>query len=138
MTEDIIKLPEYPDFEDLHTIHSEGSFWDHNEIDNLNSTLIRTVLNLKEITRQINDYERQRTQLDVEYKHKFRRLMVDSTVKTESQKKRIAEIECEDLEFRLAYIDEVINELTKISQSLRIDLDILKTIGFNIRQELKL
>ena len=64
--------------------------------------------------------------------------MVDSTVKTESQKKRIAEIECEDLEFRLAYIDEVINELTKISQSLRVDLDILKTIGFNIRQELKL
>lgn len=138
MEEDIIKLPEYPDFDSLHTVHSDGSFWDHHEIDNLNSTLIRTVLNLKEVTRKINNYERERTNLDLEYKHKFRRLMVDSTVKTEGQKRRIAEIECEDLEFRLAYINEIINELTKISQSLRVDLDILKTIGFNLRQEMKL
>ena len=64
--------------------------------------------------------------------------MVDSTIKTESQKKRLAEIECEDIEFQLAYINEIINELTKISQSLRIDLDVLKTIGFNIRQEMKI
>lgn len=135
---DIIQLPHYPNFEELHTISSTGSFWDSRDVDNLNATLIRTVLNLKEVTRQINDYERQRTQLDLEYKHKFRQLMVDSTIKTESQKKRLAEIECEDIEFQLAYINEIINELTKISQSLRIDLDVLKTIGFNIRQEMKI
>ena len=135
---DIIQLPQYPNFEELHTINSTGSFWDSRDVDNLNATLIRTVLNLKEVTRQINDYERQRTQLDLEYKHKFRQLMVDSTIKTESQKKRLAEIECEDIEFQLAYINEIINELTKISQSLRIDLDVLKTIGFNVRQEMKI
>ena len=135
---DIIQLPHYPDFEELHTISSSGSFWDNRDVDNLNATLIRTVLNLKEVTRQINEYERKRTQLDLEYKHKYRLLMVDSTAKTESQKKRVAEIECEEIEFQLAYVNEIINELTKISQSLRIDLDVLKTIGFNIRQEMKI
>jgi len=53
-------------------------------------------------------------------------------------KKQLAEIACEDYDIKLAFINEVIKELTRISAGLRIDLDILKTLSFNIRQEMKI
>ena len=83
-------------------------------------------------------YEREKTEIELNRNRIYRTTVLSSTAKTESMKKQLAEIACEDYDIKLAFINEVIKELTRISAGLRIDLDILKTLSFNIRQEMKI
>ncbi len=131
-------MPEFPSWEGLESIDSAGSFWDTQELSHLNNTLIRTVVNLKEVSRQLTKYEREKTEVELNRNRIYRTTVLSSTAKTESMKKQLAEIACEDYDIKLAFINEVIKELTRISAGLRIDLDILKTLSFNIRQEMKI
>lgn len=131
-------MPEFPSWEGLESIDSAGSFWDTQELSHLNNTLIRTVINLKEVSRQLTKYEREKTEVELNRNRIYRTTVLSSTAKTESMKKQLAEIACEDYDIKLAFINEVIKELTRISAGLRIDLDILKTLSFNIRQEMKI
>lgn len=131
-------MPEFPSWEGLESIDSAGSFWDTQELSHLNNTLIRTVVNLKEVSRQLTKYEREKTEVELNRNRIYRTTILSSTAKTESMKKQLAEIACEDYDIKLAFINEVIKELTRISAGLRIDLDILKTLSFNIRQEMKI
>lgn len=138
MSNTTIKMPEFPSWEGLESIDSAGSFWDIQELSHLNNTLIRTVVNLKEVSRQLTKYEREKTEVELNRNRIYRTTVLSSTAKTESMKKQLAEIACEDYDIKLAFINEVIKELTRISAGLRIDLDILKTLSFNIRQEMKI
>lgn len=138
MSNTTIKMPEFPSWEGLESIDSAGSFWDTQELSHLNNTLIRTVVNLKEVSRQLTKYEREKTEVELNRNRIYRTTILSSTAKTESMKKQLAEIACEDYDIKLAFINEVIKELTRISAGLRIDLDILKTLSFNIRQEMKI
>ena len=138
MSNTTIKMPEFPSWEGLESIDSTGSFWDTQELSHLNNTLIRTVVNLKEVSRQLTKYEREKTEVELNRNRIYRTTVLSSTAKTESMKKQLAEIACEDYDIKLAFINEVIKELTRISAGLRIDLDILKTLSFNIRQEMKI
>lgn len=138
MSNTTIKMPEFPSWEGLESIDSAGSFWDTQELSHLNNTLIRTVVNLKEVSRQLTKYEREKTEIELNRNRIYRTTVLSSTAKTESMKKQLAEIACEDYDIKLAFINEVIKELTRISAGLRIDLDILKTLSFNIRQEMKI
>ena len=138
MSNTTIKMPEFPSWEGLESIDSAGSFWDTQELSHLNNTLIRTVVNLKEVSRQLTKYEREKTEVELNRNRIYRTTVLSSTAKTESMKKQLAEIACEDYDIKLAFINEVIKELTRISVGLRIDLDILKTLSFNIRQEMKI
>lgn len=138
MSNTTIKMPEFPSWEGLESIDSAGSFWDTQELSHLNNTLIRTVVNLKEVSRQLTKYEREKTEVELTRNRIYRTTVLSSTAKTESMKKQLAEIACEDYDIKLAFINEVIKELTRISAGLRIDLDILKTLSFNIRQEMKI
>ena len=45
---------------------------------------------------------------------------------------------CEEYEVKILYYTEIIKQLNRISQNYRTDLDVLKTLCFNIRQEMKL
>lgn len=138
MSNTTIKMPEFPSWEGLESIDSAGSFWDTQELSHLNNTLIRTAVNLKEVSRQLTKYEREKTEVELNRNRIYRTTVLSSTAKTESMKKQLAEIACEDYDIKLAFINEVIKELTRISAGLRIDLDILKTLSFNIRQEMKI
>lgn len=138
MSNTTIKMPEFPSWEGLESIDSAGSFWDTQELSHLNNTLIRTVVNLKEVSRQLTKYEREKTEVELNRNRIYRTTVLSSTAKTESMKKQLAEIACEDYDIKLAFINEIIKELTRISAGLRIDLDILKTLSFNIRQEMKI
>lgn len=137
-----IKLPNsncvFPEWEEKLELNYCDSFWDSEDMDNLNKTLINTGLALKRINNELQENERIRLQKELEYKQKFRREMQSASGRTEAQKKIVAEINCEELETELVYYDQLTKELTKLSNSLRIDLDILKTIGFNLRQEMKI
>ena len=138
MSNTTIKMPEFPSWEGLESIDSAGSFWDTQELSHLNNTLTRTVVNLNEVSRQLTKYEREKTEVELNRNRIYRTTVLSSTAKTESMKKQLAEIACEDYDIKLAFINEVIKELTRISAGLRMDLDILKTLSFNIRQEMKI
>lgn len=133
-----LKLPDFPDWSGLDAVDYSGSFWDNQDMINLNATLIHTALNLKKVNQEITKYERQKVKIEIAYKRKYRSILLSSSAKTEGQKKLMAELECQEEEWRLAYLDEVIKELNRISLTLRQDLDTLKTLGHNLRQEMRL
>lgn len=135
---DTLKLPEFPNWAEMESIDYGGSFWNDNDISNLNSTLIKTAINLKTLNSELTKYERKKVKKEIEYKHKYRTSLLESNGKTESQKKLLAEIACSELEWQIEYLNEVIKELNRLSVTLRTELDILKTIGHNLRQEMKL
>lgn len=135
-----IKIPgfdkEFPNWSK--TLNYSDTFLDQEDMSNLNSALINTGLSLKRVNAEIEKYDRIKRIKELEYKRKFRREIVDAQAATASQRKAIADINCEELESEVAYYTSVVDELTRISSVLRTDLDILKTIGFNLRQELKI
>ena len=119
-----------PDYED--------TFLDSNDFDTLNNKLISIGLSLKNINMKLSTHEKTKALLDVEYKRKYREAFTNAEPKTESHRKIYAEIACEDLELKIIYIDQIIKELTRLSYSLRTELEILQTIGHNIRREMTL
>ena len=102
-----------PDFKNVNPNQDNyiDNFWDSMKVEEHNKTLISTVLQMNEVNNQINLY---------------------------SQKKVKAELACEKLEIRVVYLTEIIRELNQKATQLRTELDVLKTIGFNIRQEMKI
>lgn len=137
-TFDLIKLPSFPDSNKLLENELEGLFWDSQEINDLNKTLVLTVKKLRLINSKINKYEREKTKAQLEFKHKKRRAIIEAEGSSQKEKSIVAEIECEEEEMKIAYLDEVISELTRESQSIRLELDTLKTLGMNLRQEMRL
>lgn len=137
-TFDLIKLPSFPDSNKLLENELEGLFWDSQEINDLNKTLVLTVKKLRLINSKINKYEREKTKAQLEFKHKKRRAIIEAEGSSQKEKSIVAEIECEEEEMKIAYLEEVISELTRESQSIRLELDTLKTLGMNLRQEMRL
>ena len=64
--------------------------------------------------------------------------MKNTDSKNENQRKILTEIECEELELKSMYYEELVRELNRKSMEIRTAINVLNTIGFNIRQELKL
>lgn len=127
-----------PTFDNLKNIDGKGLFWDSNEFTDLNSTLIITVKTLRAVSEEITKYERKRSEIALEYKQSIRRFLVESKAKTETQKKQLAEIEYEDLEADLENVEVILKELHRIAGNLKVELDILKTVGHNLRQEARI
>ena len=125
-----IKLPDFKEIEVVSYSNYFDNFWDSLKVEQYNETLISTVLQMNEINNQINEYTQKKVKL------RYHILTVEAANATE--KKILAELACEKLEARLAYLSEIIRELTQKANQLRLELDTLKTIGFNIRQEMKL
>lgn len=128
----------FPSIEELESIDNRGLFWDSQELSDLNSTIINTTKSLRAVSTEISKYERQRMELQLEYKRGMRQSIVHSTAKTETLKKQLAEIEHEDLEADLEVLEAILRELNRIAANLRLELDTLKTIGHNLRQEMRL
>lgn len=134
MTEKILKLPKFPKKEEYTT----ESFLDNTQIENLDKALISALLKLREISKKLDDYSRKKVERETIYKHKYRKFLLSAEGKTESQKKLLAEIACEEEEIAVAYLDEVIKELTRYSYNLKTEIDVIKTLGNNARTELRL
>lgn len=131
-------IPPIPDWNKDNKFNYEDTFLDSNDFDTLNNKLISIGLSLKNINMKLSTHEKTKALLDVEYKRKYREAFTNAEPKTESHRKIYAEIACEDLELKIIYIDQIIKELTRLSYSLRTELEILQTIGHNIRREMTL
>ena len=62
-------------------------------------------------------YEREKTEVELNRNRIYRTTVLSSTAKTESMKKQLAEIACEDYDIKLAFINEVIKELLESVQA---------------------
>lgn len=133
-----ISIKPVPDWNKDGKFNYDDTFLDSEDFENLNKELIKTGISLKNINKKLAYYEKQKAQYDVLYKRKYRQAFLNADTKTESHRKIYAEIECEDLELKIIYLDQMIKEITRASFALRTELEILETIGHNIRREMTL
>lgn len=138
MTSENFKFPKFPEWNDLKELDNTGLFWDDQDISNLNTALIKTIIALRSISNELTKYEKKKREVDLALKRKFRSEFLQSTADNSTIRKMLAEVACEELEWKSAYLDEIIKELVKDSNRLRTELDILKTLGHNLRQEMRL
>lgn len=127
-----------PNWDTENKYNYEDTFLDYGELENLNKSLVKIGHQLKYVNKQLSIYEKQKAEIDVQYKQKYRSSFINAQATVESHRKIHAEIACEDLEVKMIYLEQIIKELQRISYSLRTELDILQTIGHNIRRELAL
>lgn len=136
------KNSNYPDFSKLKDIDFQGSFWDKQEFDTINVTLIQTTIKLREINYEIIEYEKKKNQVELLYKRKLRKSILelekDKTIANATQRKLLAELECEELETKLVLYNSILKELLTLANVFRNELDTLKTISHNLRQEMRL
>lgn len=131
------KLPNFPNIltdEDI-----AQTFWGSQNPGLLAEALMQTVVKLKELNKSIIEYERKRVKAELRYKHKFREAYLSQEQnRTEYWKKTNAELACEADEIKMLYYQEVCSELSRKVKEIRDEIDVLKTLSFNYRQEMKL
>lgn len=127
-----------PNWDNENKYNYEDTFLDYGALDDLNKQLASLGHTLKYINRKLAEYEKQKAKCEVAYKREYRESFLAAQVTLESHRKIHAEIACEELEMKNIYLDQIIKELQRLSFSVRTELDILQTIGHNIRRELNL
>ena len=110
----------------------------YNDLSELNNTLVKITQAMVGVNKKLSTYERIQAKTEVQYKRKYRYLLLNSKMSTDSQKKLYAETQCEDLEMKIIYSKEIINELKRTSNTLRNILEIIQTLGNNVRKEMGL
>lgn len=115
----------------------DSNIYDYENIENLNSAINRARNSLFQITERINDYERREKIAKTKYEREWRRAYLKSNEKTESAKKIRADLECEELEDNTIVYEQVRNELNRLSNAIRLELQTLQALGNNLRQQLK-
>lgn len=108
------------------------------DLNEINEKLISIVNNMRVINNKLMKYERIKVKKAAEYNHKFKNSIIEMDSGTDSRKKLLAEIKWEDEALELTYLDQMIKELTRESFFLRTQLDIVNTMGHNIRREMTL
>lgn len=108
----------------------------HDDLTTLNKALVQLSKDLNKINEAIKKTEDYATRLDMQYKHNFRDLVIHSEYKTDSQKKMYAEIACEELEYQLVYYKMLLGQQKRYANTVRLQLDIIQTIGNNVRKEM--
>ncbi len=138
MDKDRLNIPDVPDWNRDNKFNYEDTFLDHTDFDNLNDKLINIGISLQNVNKKLAIHEKERAKIDVTYKRAYREALVNANPKTESLRKVYAEIACEDLELKKLYLDQIIGELTRVGFALRTELEIVQTVGHNIRREMTL
>lgn len=106
----------------------------YEDLDSLNRSLIKIASTLNQLDNKLDKWERAKAKYDVEYKRSYRYQVLHSEMSTESLKKLYAQSECEDLEMKIVYATQIINDLKRRTNTLRSQLEIIQTIGNNIRR----
>lgn len=127
-----------PDWNADKKYNYEDTQLDYNKIENLNTALITLSKKMNLINDKMTTYEKKKTKQEIIYKRHYRREFLSAEVSTESHRKIKAELACEDDEMKLAYLVNILDELQRLSWQLRTQLQILETLGHNLRRELNL
>lgn len=116
----------------------DGMIVDYENLDDLARATNKARRALFVITDKLNEYERKEKLSKLAYDREYRREYLTSSEKTESAKRARAELKCEELENEWQTYVQLNSELTRLSHSMRQELQILQSIGNNLRQQLKI
>lgn len=108
------------------------------DLETLGNAINSARLALFRVTDQINKYERLEKLAKVEYDRSMRREYLSSMEKTDSLRRARASLACESLENEFIKNEQMKIELLRLSNSLRLELQTLQSIGNNIRQQMKM
>lgn len=111
---------------------------DYEDLQQLSGAINAARVALFRVTEQINKYERKEKEAKLRYERAYRRAYLESVEKTEAQKKMRAELACENLENDYIVAEQLKNELSRMSYSLRLELQTLQAVGNNLRQQMKM
>ena len=111
---------------------------DYETLQDLGSAINSARVALFRLTEKINEYERREKDAKIKYERSYRRAYLESTEKTEAQKRIRAELKCEELENEYLVAEQMKSELNRTANSLRLELQTLQAVGNNLRQQMKM
>lgn len=133
-----INLPELKTWSASQIYDYTKQISDYEDLNQLGAATNAARIALFKITEKINQYERKEKTAKLQYDRAYRRAYLSSAEKTESMKRLRAELYCEDLENDYVVAEQLKNELSRMSYSLRLELQTLQAIGNNLRQQMKM
>lgn len=131
-----IKLPKFREKIDFYDYESEIE--DYEALEDVTSSTNAARLALFRVTEEINECERKVSQYKLAYDRAYRRyyLSLDS-VKPDSVRRMRAEMKAEKFEDKLIVQEQFKSELSRLANSLRLELQALQGIGNNVRQQMR-
>jgi len=111
---------------------------DYESLEELNSSIQQARLALFRVMDDINTFERHEKRAKAKYARQHRREYMSASGKTEALRKAQADLRCENLENDAFIYEQARLELTRLSNTLRLELQTLQTLGNNLRQQMKM
>lgn len=131
-----ISLPKFHEKQDFYDY--EGEIEDYESLENLTTTVNAARLALFKVTDEINEVERKAARFKLRYDRAYKRYYLSlHNVKPDSVRKMKAELKCEAFEDDLIVQEQLKSELSRLANSLRLELQALQGIGNNIRQQMR-
>lgn len=116
----------------------ENQIADYSSLEELNDSIKEARIALFKVNETINQYERKAEEAKVRYGREWRREYMKAADKTDAGKKARADLMCERHEDDMIVNNQVKTELVRLSNSLRLELQTLQSLGNNLRQQLKM
>ena len=111
---------------------------DYETFDELSNAINSARLALFDATDKLNTVDRKSRIAKTEYERRWRRAYLSSNEKTDFAKRTYADIVCEEYEDDYLVKEQVVKEMGRICNVLRLELQTLQTVSNNLRQQLRL
>src|SRR5699024_3640322 len=131
-----IKLPRFKEKTSFYDY--EDNIDDYENMESLAEATNNARLALFKVTEAINEAERKSSQAKVKYERAYRRFYLSSNEKPDSARRLRAELKCEQYEDEMIAQEQLKNELSRVSNALRLELQTLQGIGNNLRQQMRM
>lgn len=116
----------------------ESEIEDYEALEDVTSATNAARLALFRLTEEINQAERLAAQYKLAHDRAYRRYYLASgEVKPDSVRRMRAEMKCERFEDKLIVQEQSKSELSRMANSLRLELQALQGIGNNVRQQMR-
>lgn len=127
-----------PDIKSINVskIYAYEEFVDFEDMEAVNKALFSAKSALFTVTDKINSFENKLTRAKTAYNREWRRRYLSSTGKTDTARKMEADLYCENLEDDVIVYEQIREDLKRLSNILRIELQSLQTISSNLRQQI--
>lgn len=115
-----------------------GQVVDYESLEELNTSIREARFALFRVMEDINLFERQEKTAKAHYERQHRRAYMSASGRTEAIRRAAADLQCENLENDAMVFEQARLELTRLSNTLRLELQTLQALGNNLRQQMKM
>lgn len=133
-----IKLPNNRNLGDQTVESFRESFANFDDVEEISKKIVELIVYMRKLNKLLSEKERKYADLTVRYRRKYREvyLGLESKGLNSTDRKYMAEIECEEYEMNEIYLKQMIEELKRLSYSTKTELNLLQTLGSNNRAQL--